>query len=380
MGLKRKNKLLLLFEAMSKELLLQMKCYINLLVFWLLKKSLQPKTNKISESILFINSEKMGDLILCIDFWYSFQVNKNYKKKYILVSEEYFPLLAIFNLNYEIIVYNKKKYKHNLLYRIEVLKELVSLKFDTVVNISPERGSLNDELTILSFANKTIGLKSYSLYQSRSICNIYNKFYSHFVNSASKNIYFIMCELNKYFGGDSKEFCYLQRNYAKISFSELENYILIAPSSSDEFRNWDKFNFQKLIKRLSVNTKVVVVGTKTQERVLDFIIDGNKNVKKYIDLNYNELIDLMFKCKLFIGLDSGLSHLALQLNKTTLAIIGGGKNGIFFPYKQNSKNKFLFSQMDCFGCSWVCKYKAPYCISNIEVDEVYTRSIQLLEG
>ena len=334
MGLKRKNKLLLLFEAMSKELLLQMKCYINLLVFWLLKKSLQPKTNKISESILFINSEKMGDLILCIDFWYSFQVNKNYKKKYILVSEEYFPLLAIFNLNYEIIVYNKKKYKHNLLYRIEVLKELVSLKFDTVVNISPERGSLNDELTILSFANKTIGLKSYSLYQSRSICNIYNKFYSHFVNSASKNIYFIMCELNKYFGGDSKEFCYLQRNYAKISFSELENYILIAPSSSDEFRNWDKFNFQKLIKRLSVNTKVVVVGTKTQERVLDFIIDGNKNVKKYIDLNYNELIDLMFKCKLFIGLDSGLSHLALQLNKTTLAIIGGGKNGIFFPYKQ----------------------------------------------
>jgi len=378
MGLKRKHKLKLLFEAIVSKLVLQLKCFINLLVFWLLKGFLHQQTNKSSNSILFINSEKMGDIIVCLDFFYSFQKNNDYNKKIILVSEEYLPLLRLFNLDYEILTYNKREYKYNFVYRFNTLKKLIALGLKTVVNITPERGSLNDEMTIISSANKTIGLKSNSPFLTRTVINIYNKFYSHFTNSKSNNIYSIMCELNRYFGLDTKTFSFLPRDDEESKFDGLKGYILIAPSSSEVFRNWDKYKFRELAKRLSLETKVVVIGTKRQEEVVDFIIDGNTNAIKSIDLNYNELINLMYNCKLFIGLDSGLSHLALQLNKPTLAIIGGGKIGTFFPYKQNSKNKFLFSEMDCFGCSWMCKYKTPYCISNITVEEVYCASVDIL--
>lgn len=379
MELHRKSKLNLLLEELLPEVLLQMKCNINLLLFWILKEFLPKRLNMSSNSILFIHSEKMGDLILCLDFFYSFQNNNDYNRRFILVTEEYLPLLQLFNLDYEILTYNKKKYKYNCVYRFHTLKKLIAKELNTVVNITPERGSLNDEMTILSSAHKMVGLKSNSPFLTISTNNIYKRFYSHFINSNSKNIYTILCDLNRYFGLDTKIFNFLPQSNAENKFDGLKGYILIAPSSSEEFRNWDKYKFRELTKRFSLETKVVIVGTKRQEEVVDFIIDGSTNVNKYIDMNYAELIKLMHNCKLFIGLDSGLSHLALQLDKPTIAIIGGGKHGTFFPYKQNSKNKFLFSQMDCFGCSWVCKYKSPYCISNITIEEVYNTSLQLLQ-
>ncbi len=380
MELHRKYKLNLMLEELLPEVLLQMKCYINLLLFWILKEFLPKRSNISSNSILFIHSEKMGDIIVCLDFFYSFQKNNDYSKKIILVTEEYLPLLQLFNLDYEILTYEKRKYKYNFVYRFNILKKLIAKGFNTVVNITPERGSLNDEMTILSSAHKIVGLKSKSPFLTRVVNNIYNKFYSHFINSNSKNIYTILSELNSYFGLSTKTFSFLPRDYAENKFDGIKDYILIAPSSSEEFRNWDKYKFRALAKRFSLETKVVIVGTKRQEEVVDFIIDGSTNVNKYIDMNYADLIRLTHNCKLFIGLDSGLSHLALQLDKPTIAIIGGGKHGTFFPYKQNSKNKFLFSQMDCFGCSWVCKYKSPHCISDITIEEVYNTSLQLLQG
>jgi ADP-heptose:LPS heptosyltransferase len=83
----------------------------------------------------------------------------------------------------------------------------------------------------------------------------------------------------------------------------------------------------------------------------------------------------MKNCSLYIGNDSGLTHLAHQLNAPLIAIIGGGKFGKFFPYKEREDAVFLFDQMDCFGCDWNCIHDKRYCLINVSPELVYAKII-----
>ena len=49
-----------------------------------------------------------------------------------------------------------------------------------------------------------------------------------------------------------------------------------------------------------------------------------------------EVYELLKLCKLFIGNDSGLTHLAAAANIKTLALFGPSKNQIYKPWGKNS--------------------------------------------
>jgi len=317
-----------------------------------------------NKKILFINTEKLGDLILSFDFLYSFQKEKSFEERFLLIDDNYTELFELTSLSYSVITYKKKKYKYNPFYRISLLKKLSSYNYDTVINISPERGSLNDELTILTKSKKKIGLKSLSPFYVSVFNNIYKDYYSLFINAKSKNEYEKLKSCLMHYNLEATEY-YDERWKRKI-----QNKIVIAPSSSEKKRNWRPDNFRKLLEQLSKSYSVILVGTSNQEKLLQDIADGLANVKIEINKSYHELFELIASAILFVGLDSGLTHLALQLKRPLVSIIGGGKNGIFFPYKESSKTYFAAHEMDCFGCFWNCKYNIPYCIDNVSFDEI----------
>lgn len=83
---------------------------------------------------------------------------------------------------------------------------------------------------------------------------------------------------------------------------------------------------------------------------------------------------------LFVGNDTGFTHLAYLSGIPTVFIAGGGEMGRFCPWKGYNATygptvEWVFSPMDCFGCGWACKFGdyrkiTPPCIKNISLKDV----------
>lgn len=373
--LKEKNKVIFFTREKIKIFILFIKDFINhfLFIFW--KKLFRLNSSQFNKSILLINTEQFGDILLSIDFLYSIQESNKFSERYLLIQDQYIDIITKLGLKFIVIGYNKFKYRYNILYRFRLLNYITKLKLGLILNITPERGSLNDELSLIPFAEKHIAIKSQSPFLSSYALKKNNMFYSDFVNSEEKNVYENYKNTLAYLKISLKEWI---KDNLLINKNMENEYVLIAPSASDNFRNWSKENFKILTLSLIKNYKVILIGTRKQKKLLSFIANENKNVEIKIELKFEEIFELMLNAKIFIGLDSGLSHLAVLLNKNMVAIIGGGKFGLFFPYKLSSNFKYIYHKMDCFGCQWNCKYVIPYCIKKINIEEIHNSIKELI--
>ncbi|MBI2430175.1 MAG: glycosyltransferase family 9 protein [Ignavibacteriales bacterium] len=160
--------------------------------------------------------------------------------------------------------------------------------------------------------------------------------------------------------------------------------ITIAPISDGELRNWPIEYFKELCRHMVAKWDVLILllGTRTQKSALDTIssVNPEKIVNLAGELSLLESAAIVKRSVLFIGNDSGFTHVAKALGKKFIGIIGGGCYGLFFPYNETKNERLLFHQLDCFGCEWRCHLEKPYCVQNVTVDQVIQSSNQLLNS
>jgi ADP-heptose:LPS heptosyltransferase len=77
---------------------------------------------------------------------------------------------------------------------------------------------------------------------------------------------------------------------------------------------------------------------------------------------------LLKRCRLAIGPDTGLSHLACAVGCRHVVIMGGGDFGRFFPYAPHTSIVCL--PLECYQCQWRCRYSEPHCIRQIKPEVV----------
>ncbi len=83
-------------------------------VFWNLQDSFNKKKTTNSKKLLCVNTEKMGDLILSLDFLNSLQESGKYENCFLLVDENFSDLFKCSNLKYVILPLNKKMFKFHV--------------------------------------------------------------------------------------------------------------------------------------------------------------------------------------------------------------------------------------------------------------------------
>ncbi|MFH1196006.1 MAG: glycosyltransferase family 9 protein [bacterium] len=159
--------------------------------------------------------------------------------------------------------------------------------------------------------------------------------------------------------------------------TNITNWITIQPLSSNQIKDLDAFKLRLMIAYLQAKglKYIFILGSKNQFNKI------NKMMSKFIgvynlagSLSLVESFYLVKHSKLFIGVDSVMSHVAIHYDVPRILFIGGGSSSMMFPansyYKQKTKEKLLFSKMDCFGCNWNCKYKLPLCLNQIKDEEI----------
>gem|GEM_PF-899553 len=342
-------------------------------------EGIQYRQNK----LLCVNTEKLGDLVLASDFLFSIGNSKNYDQCFIIIAEQYSNLFNWTKLGFVPIYLSKKKYKFNIFYRVKFILKIKKMGITTAINFTPERGWINDELVLSISAKEKITFKSRSVYLLKTIIKNNNKRYSSIYNNDDMNEYSI---LKKYLIEEkitlsfSKTIFNCSESTSRIGENLIKGkYICIAPFASDLGRTWAANNYKNLINSLTPKVKVIILGKEIELSEFNKGIKQNSNLISEMVFGLPEVINIIANSTLFIGNDSGLTHIAHNLKVSTIALIGGGDYGRFFPYKDNINTYYFYHKLECFNCHWNCIYKERFCLTEINFNDVLNKIYEIVK-
>lgn len=368
--------------------LLHLKWYFNNILAFLFFRIIKLKyfvKAKNERGILLINTGTLGDAVISSLIFNHENYSDHSEKMYLVVKKEYSDLFQEYSTKVEMIYLDQTKYKWSLKYRISFLKHLHSLQNRLCINLTSLRSISSDEIALLSgthqvwcFSNSWRYIKKAF---SRKMDSYYDKIlFKYLTNEYDRHykIYeMLFSEKNNNSTDDGK--IILSNKPLKKQMSN-EQYTVIAPLSSDITRTWGEKNYNLFSRLLSEKIHIIFVGTFQEKITITRLSSGVNNATNLAgQLKLNEIEKLIENSSLFIGNDSGLSHLALKKRTPLIAIIGGGNFGKYFPYKSNSRCIYFYYPMDCYGCEWNCLYKEKYCLTKINPLDVYNEALKILE-
>lgn len=156
--------------------------------------------------------------------------------------------------------------------------------------------------------------------------------------------------------------------------------IAVAPGSKWDSKKWDTAKFIATLKKLNdhINIYPLIFGGKEDKSVGDHItseLGFGTNLSGA--LSVRESAAALSKCKLYIGNDTGTMHLAASVGVTCVAIFAAiDYIGRWNPI--GSHHKIIRKQVECAGCHSPVCLTDRRCLEQIEIDEVFQSSIEIL--
>ncbi len=334
--------------------------------------------NSNGNNLLLIETGGVGDIVISSIVLQDNTFYNKFNKVFFLVKDEFSDLFSDYLGSIKILSVNENKFKYNLFYRLAFIYKLRQLKLHTSVNITSARLMWNETISLCNGATNKITFENdwkhfIKLFQKNIDALYSNRLITPDINEYNKIKYL----LERVFLKTPKEGFFLssgRRN--KISYD-----IVISPFASEIIKTWDLSKFRIVIEMLSKSYRILLVGDNKQEKELKKISLNLVNVKISAgEINLNELYSIIANSKLYIGLDSGITHLALMSSTQVIALIGGGSYRRYLPKADDYKTIYLAKSMDCFGCEWKCSKEENYCLSDISSKEVLLKVDEFLNS
>ena len=168
---------------------------------------------------------------------------------------------------------------------------------------------------------------------------------------------------------------YAQKSSCHDSDSADEKMIAIHPGSGSNLKNWPLDNYCEIRNRLVASGFTVIwfLGPAEQSTVIPF--DDWVASR----LSWRNCAEILHRCLLFVGNDSGMAHFAAAVGRPVLAVFGPSDWRVWKPY--GSKVEICVSNRSCVPChqtgraSTACKRA---CLSDRTVNDVYAKVLSML--
>ncbi len=145
------------------------------------------------------------------------------------------------------------------------------------------------------------------------------------------------------------EFPSLSLPPAEISLNICPDF-LIHPGSGSSSKNWPPAYFAEVIQAFSQCNSGLIIGPadrKVAEEILSFL--GNKKIILLEQLSLLTLAAIISKVRVFLGNDSGISHLAAALGVPSFIIFGPTNANIWKPWGREVRT--FIPKVSCAPCS-----------------------------
>jgi lipopolysaccharide heptosyltransferase II len=168
-----------------------------------------------------------------------------------------------------------------------------------------------------------------------------------------------------------------------------ESYVIVSPGTSMNRRvkAWDEEKFADLMLLIKENynlTPILVGGVDNQEmnnKIIDMVRKKDRTQRmNHIEnlagkMGLNDLCYLFKKACLFVGVDSGLMHLASSLDIPVVGIFG--PTDPFYVGPQNRKSMVVREEMECSPC-YLKGCEDRTCMKKLEVKKVWDACERLI--
>jgi ADP-heptose:LPS heptosyltransferase len=147
----------------------------------------------------------------------------------------------------------------------------------------------------------------------------------------------------------------------------------VAIGISGASTNWASGNWIELAMLLNEAgwTLEIFGGSDKRELSCQIISKVPTAINHAGDLTLEETSKRLAACDVYIGNDTGLSHLASLVNKKNIIILGGGTFRRFFPWPGSNNQTIIYHGLECFDCNWQCKYSQRYCLDLVRPSDVF---------
>lgn len=165
--------------------------------------------------------------------------------------------------------------------------------------------------------------------------------------------------------------------------------ILIHPGPSWPVKEWPRENWTRLVAALRERgfTKIAQLGVGRYMNFGQVAVETIPGTVSLVDaLSVEECIATVAQAKLFIGIDSGLLHIAAATRTPAVGLWGSTAPQFF--YADDVRKNFVVSTVECAGCyhrlprlHWVtgCPHDIK-CMKTLDMDEVLRACLAKLES
>jgi ADP-heptose:LPS heptosyltransferase len=265
---------------------------------------------------------------------------------------------------------------------VSSISQLKNIKFDLIINLQCNKPS---HYVSLFLKKDFVVNKSHSLIQKLLGIKGKSKTIKEIVEATKfipKN------EIDNYFN-EVKE--YIKLPVGKEQFFKEKNekkHIAISIGTSERWisKKWGVDNYLKLIKKLVENNyQIILIGSKLELEESELILNNFKEneVISFVNkTNLTQLKNLLAEVDLYIGNDSGPSHIAAGVGINTITIFGSTdiKHCVkFMPYTGTHEYLKPSEHIKCHPCY---KTKCPTnmeCMSSITIEQVFNKAKQVLQ-
>lgn len=163
-----------------------------------------------------------------------------------------------------------------------------------------------------------------------------------------------------------------------------KNYLVLLPSASHETKRWPLESFMVLAKKLLGITKVVILAGPEDHFCEKFNEIGQDNVLNLQGkTSIEESRDIVGGASLCIGNDTGLIHIAEAQRTPVFCLMGPTSE--YFGFYPHLKDSQVFSQdLWCRPCSATgskkCFREEIFCLTKIQVDDVFNKALEVLRA
>ncbi len=156
------------------------------------------------------------------------------------------------------------------------------------------------------------------------------------------------------------------------------SFILIHPGASTNYKRWDTAKFVQTAKETARihHLDIICIGASSDTLITTAIVNGvrdnGSSAWSYAGaLNLPDIVYLMKRARLFIGTDSGMSHLATATGLPTVILFGPTNHSKWSM--RNAHHAVIHANVPCAPC-FIFGYHKPCrtitCMNQIKVDDV----------
>lgn len=329
------------------------------------------------KSIAIVNLGHIGDNILMLPMLDS--LRDSFKGRIILVVNPYvYEIVKLFNMIDDVIAI-----PHPILSRdkssswLKTFKTFKNLEADIIFNAD----SYSYSLFFLHFSKKKI-LIGYDIYGLGFLLDVILK-YPYHKHITERYYGFIDCigvkreNIKNLF-----EYLNIQRkNY------EYNDYIILSIGSGAQSRDWPDKNYIRLIsliRKKLPDIRLFLVGKIKRERLRIYEDINDNFVINFLNkTSIKDVIYLISNAKVFVGLESGLTHISALLGVKTLALYSGTTEiGVWEPISVSDNVTVLRENVNCnnkgLGCNRAYCLD-NICMKNISPDVVFSKILEILK-